>query len=287
MASPLTRATNFVSKPWPSQFRSFAFRWIRTTSVPLPFRLPFKSWWLLRNNQISAYLLNGNYEDATSQFVQRYLQPGMVMLDIGANQGFFSLMASRLIGASGRIVAFEPSPRDRGYLKQHLRLNRCHNVEMVACALGESDGTADLHVVDGTETGCNSLRPPDIAQPTRVVTVPVRRLDDVLRSSGVAKVDFIKIDVEGAELSVLQGATELLTRSPRPVILAEAEDIRTKPWGYRAADILSKLTTHNYVCFEPQPSGQLKPIPDPETFQGNLVAVPNERLDSLRQHLLS
>ena len=103
------------------------------------------------------------------------------------------------------------------------------------------------------------------------------RLDDFVRKSRIERVDFIKLDVEGAELTVLKGASDLLQRSPRPVIHAEVEDIRTEPWGYRASEIVRTLDALGFEWFEPQFDGTLVRIgPEREEFQANLVAVPKE-----------
>lgn len=239
---------------------------------------------MLRNDQISTSLLDGTFENEERRFVEGFLQPGMIVLDIGANQGYYTLLASRKVGPRGRVLAFEPSPGELVRLKQHLRLNRCKNVEVFASALGAAEGTAELHIVLGTESGCHSLRPPNVSQPTSLLRVPVERLDDVLKMRGIARVDFIKLDVEGAELAVLQGAPELLRRSPRPVILTEVQDIRTEPWGYRAAEILSFLSSLGFQWFAPQPSGFLAKLPlDSQTYDGNFVALPEERINSLSQ----
>jgi FkbM family methyltransferase len=276
------RVLNFAKKPGREKFRSFGFRWIRLVpGLPLPFRLPFGAWWLVRNDHISAALLDGSFEDAEHRFVEKFLQPGMTVLDIGANQGYYTMLSSRKVGPQGKVLAFEPSPREMRRLKLHLRLNHCGNVETAASALGAVAGTAELHVVLGPESGCNSLRPPDVSQPIGLLPVPVQRLDDVLKARGIERVDFIKIDVEGAELSVLQGAPDLLRRSPRPVILAEVQDVRTKPWGYRAAEILSCLAALDYQWFAPNSSGELEKLPlDRQTYDGNFVAIPQERIPS-------
>ena len=116
--------------------------------------------------------------------------------------------------------------------------------------------------------------------------MPVERLDDALKVRGVTRVDFIKVDVEGAELSVLQGARELLLRPPRPVILEEVQDIRTQPWGYRAKETLFYLSELGYEWFEPKPNGQMEKIAlDSQNYDGNFVAVPQERIASL-SHLI-
>ncbi len=201
----------------------------------------------------------------------------MTVLDIGANQGYYTLLASRQVGPQGKVVAFEPSAREVRHLKLHLWLNRCKKVEVIACALGAAAGTERLHVVLGSESGCNSLRPPNVSQPTGLVSVPVKRLDDVLKARGITRVDFVKLDVEGAELSVLQGATELLSRSPRPVILAEVQDIRTQPWGYRALEIISYLSKLGFEWYQLRTDGSLEKLPtDRQDYDGNFVAIPGE-----------
>jgi FkbM family methyltransferase len=287
--SLLRRIRKFAAKPWRSQFRSFAFRWLRFfPAVPLPFRLRFGAWWLLRNDQIARTLLEDAYENEEHRFVERFLQPGMTVLDIGANQGYYTLLASRKVGPQGKVFAFEPSAREVRHLKLHLWLNRNKNIRVVRSALGADTGTANLHVVLGTESGCNSLRPPNVGQPTSLASVPVERLDDVLKAHGVSRVDFIKLDVEGAELSVLRGAQELLLRSPRPVILIEVQDIRTQPWGYPARQIISFLSDLGYVWFRPKCSGQLERIPpDNQIYDGNFVAISAQSISSFNSMLIS
>lgn len=284
----LARFTNFAAKPWRSQFRSFAFRWLRLLrAVPLPYRLPFGAWWLLRNDQIGASLLEDAYENTEHSFVERLLQPGMTVLDIGANQGYYTLLASRKVGPNGRVFAFEPSVRELRRLRLHLRLNRCKNVEVVTSALGAASGTENLHVVLGTESGCNSLRPPNVSQPTRLLSVHVERLDDVLKARGVNGAHFIKLDVEGAELSVLQGARELLTHPPRPVVLVEVQELRTQPWGYAARDIISFLSALGYEWFALKGSSKLERIAvNHPTYDGNFLAIPQEKLASMGGFLL-
>jgi hypothetical protein len=108
----------------------------------------------------------------------------------------------------------------------------------------------------------------------------VRRLDDVLAELEVKKVDFIKLDVEGAELSVLYGAMKLLHRESRPAILAEVQDTRTQLWGYAAREILQFLIRMDYRWFAIAAKGALLPIScDQETYDANLVALPVERTE--------
>ena len=106
----------------------------------------------------------------------------------------------------------------------------------------------------------------------------LRKLDDLLAARDIEKVDFIKLDAEGGELAVLQGARRLLQTAPRPAILAEVEDIRTRPWGYEARCILQLLAQWNYRWFALNEDGTLCPAsPDDDSCDGNFVALPDER----------
>jgi FkbM family methyltransferase len=215
------------------------------------------------------------------RFVEKFLAAGMTVLDVGAHHGLYTLLAAKRVGRTGRVVAFEPSARERKRLLRHLRVNRCWNVDVVPYALAEMVGEADLFQVEGRHDWYNSLRPPDVDERTRTVRIEVRRLDDVLHGLEIGRVDFVKLDVEGAELDVLRGAMKLLkgeAQPVRPVILAEVQDLRTRPWGYRAREIV-RLAGIGYRWFELDSEGRLKPVSiDLAIYDANLVAVPEERV---------
>jgi FkbM family methyltransferase len=206
----------------------------------------------------------------------------MMVLDIGAHHGLYTLLASKLVGRRGKVIAFEPSPRERERLKKNLRLNGCRNVRVEPVALGSQKGLADLYVVDGAQDWCNSLRPPMVSGATHTVQVPVRRLDEVLLPKYGQRIDFIKLDAEGAELGVLQGAGWVFDVEPRPIILVEVEDLRTRPWGYEAKEIFKFLMQRRYQLFALGREGQLARIdPDKKQEGRNVVAIPEERQASL------
>ena len=251
--------------------------------MPIALRLPFGAWWLAERSALDHELMHGSFEDAETRFVQRFLRPGMTVVDIGAHHGFYTLLASKAVGRRGLVIAVEPSVRERRRLQRHARVNACWNVMVEGCALGDHFGEADLFVVGGWLDWCNSLHPPAVAERTETIRVGVERLDDLLGRLRVDAVDFIKLDAEGAELSVLQGARELLRGCSRPVILAEVQDLRTQPWGYRARDIVEFLLHERYAWFGVTQEGGLRPAAtDMDLYDANLVAVPVERLNELR-----
>jgi FkbM family methyltransferase len=276
----LPRLGRFIRKPWQEKLAYVEFRFLRLLlSIPVPVRLPFGAWWLARNDAMGLAVFRGRFETTELQFVNTFLRPDMNVLDIGAHHGLYTLLASRRVGPSGRVTAFEPSPREYRKLLRHLRLNRCVNVRPLNCALGNEEREAELFVVEGCETGCNSLRPPNVAEPTRKIPVWVCTLDSCLDREKIEKVDFVKLDVEGAELEVLKGAGQLLARQPRPVFLCEVQEIRCSAWGYAAKEIILLLRGLGYHWFVPSAGGRLKPLSsDQPSFDGNFVAVPDERL---------
>ena len=241
--------------------------------VPAPLRISPGFWWIARPDVVSDGLFAGSFETAERALFAELVQPGMTVLDIGAHAGLYTLIASRRTGPSGRVIAFEPSPRERERLLAHVRLNRSANVTIEAAALGEREGEAELFVVDGSETGCNSLRPGDIG-PGHTVAVRLRSLDEYARNAGLDRVDVIKMDVEGAELSVLRGAQSLV-RATQPVFVCEIEDARTAPWGYGGRAIIDLLNDWQYDCFSIGKAGALEPLAsDRMTFNGNYLARP-------------
>jgi tRNA (mo5U34)-methyltransferase len=275
------RIRRFLASPMRSKYITLANRARRIfPRMPIPLRLPCGVWWLAEENFLDEKLLFGEYETMERKFVRRLLRRDMTVVDVGAHHGLYTLLASKCVGWHGHVVAIEPSPRELVRLEKHLRLNRSSNVELMTCAAGEVSGEAELYVVDRFNDACNSLRPPATPEPVRTTRVRVRRLDDILSELDISKVDFLKLDAEGAELSVLHGAVKLLTRNPRPAMLVEVQDIRTKPWGYAAREILQFLMRLDYQWFAIAAKGALLPIScNQETYDANLVALPIERTE--------
>ncbi len=288
----ILRTRQFLRKPWHEKTRSVGFRWASlrsrwARSLPafrMPVRLPFGVWWIPRRDNLTEPLLANAFEASEITFVEKFLQPGMTVLDLGAHHGLYTLLASKRVGSRGRVISFEPSPRERRALRVHLAVNRCRNVTTEGLALGDRNAEADFYVVEKWAAGCNSLRPPDVPASTSLRRVRMMRLDDWLESHEIAKVDFIKLDVEGAELATLKGAAQLLERRPRPIILAEVQDVRTLPWGYPAREIIEHLKDKGYKWFRLNKDGVARELDVTQRdFEGNFVACPEEREAGLRE----
>lgn len=262
---------------WLSVRRHIRRAWNRVLPrVPFLLRLAPGFWWIAVDDAVSDQLFIG-FDQNERRFVCRFLTAGMTVLDIGAHQGVYTLTASKLVGPSGSVIAFEPSPRERRRLERHLWLNRCRNVTVQSFALGPHESEAELFVVDGGESGFNSLRPAS-GLAGHAVRVAVRRLDDCFAEGMFTAADFVKMDIEGAELSALRGA-ESVFRSARPVLMCEIEEARVVPWGYRGLDIISLISGWRYRWFTVGANGELAELLAGQSqFSGNYVAIPIERV---------
>ncbi len=264
-----------ASKPW------VILWWLRkhlAPDMPLLSRTRWGSTWLAYNDFLGAHTFCGTgFEDNEQLFLLNYLQEGMTVIDIGAHHGFYTLLASKKIGPVGRVIAFEPSPRELAKLKLHLSINHCQNVEVVEVALGAEKGKVNMFVCL-EHSGLNSLRLPNADTKATEVEIEQIRLDDYLKEKQIQKVDFVKMDVEGGELAVLKGAKDILLGQLRPLIIYEIQDIRTTPWGYKAVELYQFLKDSRYKSFNVTSNGRLIPCPDKQEFDDNLVAVPEEKI---------
>jgi FkbM family methyltransferase len=152
----------------------------------------------------------GSYEFEKQQIFEREVRPGFTVYDIGAHVGFYTLLAATLTGDQGRVYAFEPNAANVVTLQKHLELNALHSVTVLAAAVAEFDGQSLFD--SATNSSMGHLSPTGRAQ-VRTVS-----LDQMLRSGLVKPPQLVKIDVEGAEGSVLRGAERLLVEH-RPVVL--------------------------------------------------------------------
>jgi FkbM family methyltransferase len=168
-----------------------------------------------------AVLMNGGFESAEIDVAFSHARAGTVVFDVGANVGMFTIPLAQAVGAAGRVVAFEPFPENVRRLEDNVRLNRLPNVEVEAMAVSDEPGFVSLHL--GSDPAFHSTTRVDDCRDTGAeMVVRAGTLDGVWHDSGEPAVSFLKIDTEGGELSVLQGAPDLLATS-RPAILVEAK----------------------------------------------------------------
>jgi FkbM family methyltransferase len=205
----------------------------------------------------------------------------MVFVDVGANDGYFSLFAARRVGTTGIVVAIEPSTRERTNLRRNLARNGFANVDVLSTALGAVSGEADLRLAQGTHSGHNTLGRfvYDDVKTANVERVTLKTLDQVAMELSLRRIDFIKIDVEGSEAGVVAGARSVLT-SMRPLMLLEINDRALSAQGATAQTLLACLRNdfgYEILAFSPL-TGLLEQVSQGGVLSANVVAVPKERL---------
>lgn len=144
----------------------------------------------------------GTYEYRKQGLFARSIRPGSVVYDVGANVGFYSLLAAVRAGTNGRVYAFEPLPRNVALLRRHLHLNQIQTVDIREVALSDNAGLATFEY--GASPSMGRL------QPGGALPVPTVSLDDLVFAHGLPAPDVIKMDIEGGELRALEGARRLL-----------------------------------------------------------------------------
>jgi FkbM family methyltransferase len=237
--------------------------------------------------QISqAVYLSGLYEPATTAVLRKLLRKGDTFVDVGANIGLFTMIASRCVGRSGRVLAFEPSRREFTTLRYHIDHNGLENAQALQVALGSYDGTATLHVADAVHAGLNTIEDRFIYQGVGEAyreTVPVMRLDDVVEQHGISRVDMIKIDVEGAEHRVIAGARQTIARH-RPTLVLEITGPALAPENAGRTSIESLLSSlgYDYAAIDGD-TGAVRRASNLATVAENLVAARPDVLEALQR----
>ncbi|MBN2452691.1 MAG: FkbM family methyltransferase [Candidatus Omnitrophica bacterium] len=195
---------------------------------------------------IPMEILNfGDYEAAEMRMMKKFVGKKSVVLDIGANIGWYSINLSRC-APGGRIMAFEPVPGVFKYLKRNIALNGVKNVEALNYGLSDRSAIMEFYY-DPKLTVATSSRNLYGDRKKRKIRCRVRRLDDfILRLT--PRIDFIKCDVEGAELFVVRGAIETLKKA-RPVLFLEMLRKWSAKFGYHPNDIMGLLGGVGYGCY--------------------------------------
>ena len=189
--------------------------------------------WKRSHRYVNGYWL-GIYELQIQSCLVRELRRGHVFYDVGANAGFFTLLGSQCVGPAGKVFSFEPLPENAASVRSQLELNAITNATVVTAAV--TDCAGKIEFCQGQDTSTAHIRQPDESrQTTETLTVDAVTLDEFVRTAPAP--DFIKMDIEGAELNALEGAKDLLGSANAPNLLIEfhGEDIQQQA---------AKLLTH-------------------------------------------
>lgn len=216
------------------------------------------------------------FEWRERQFLKNYLKPGDIFVDAGANIGLFTLIASRLVGPGGKVVAFEPCTKTFDRLAGNVELNRMNNVQCFQMALSERSGQIQMNLsLDGYDAW-NSMAPPHAGIAFATETVNAVTWDDFVHEHDlVGRATFMKIDVEGWESHVLAGGVEKLSRKDAPVLQVEFTDAASESAGTTCQALYQQLKGLGYQMFlYDEKSNRIIPDPLREHYPDvNLIAT--------------
>lgn len=222
--------------------------------------LPDVTVFLNPSQRIERWMWAGIYEQDLVKLFKAVLKPGMTMLDVGANIGYFSVIASGLVGQEGNVYSFEPTPECFARLQRNLsNFSWSHAYPY---AVGDSTGVTTIHFNE-RELGWGSLL--SDSDLTRSAEVQLITLDDCILRENIRSVHFIKMDIEGGEFRVLRGAAQIL-RDFRPIIAAELNSVCLKRDNHTPEDVVQLLRSAEYQTF---------------SFNEGVLAIPNENSQAL------
>lgn len=249
------------------------------TLAGMPVRVPWyeglKLEVVLGNDLSHCLYVDGEVDPNEFSFLARVLKPGMVVIDAGANEGIYSIFCRAKVGPQGRVIAIEPSTRERLRIERNKLLNGFGNIDVLPLALCEQPGNVVLRLADDGHAGHNTLGrfAADWVRIKGEETVASATLDRIAAENGLPPVDLIKLDIEGAELRALRGAEELLRRD-HPALLMEVMEETLVTQGASASQLLDYVRQFGYSIFEFSPlTGLPVPLMTPELQLISVIAL--------------
>ena len=224
-----------------------------------------------RSDVLQRLLIYNDYEKEIVQLIEKYIDPKKDVLDVGANIGLHTVLFSKLINANKKVLAFEPTPNALKYLRNNLHNNNCDDKVIIYDGIAtDSNGQFELNIIEGMEeySAVSKINHPNVhGKKSVAIKVQGNTIDAV-----VAQYDlnpgFIKIDTEGAEYFVFQGAKETICKF-KPVIISELSEQLLKAQGYTCNHIFEPLLSYGYNIYDAE---NFKPVSN--NYEGNFIAIP-------------
>ena len=192
-------------------------------------------------------------ERAEVDFFQRLIAPGMCVVDVGANLGYYTLLAAKRVGPNGRVFAFEPDPENHSLLAQSIQANGFNNVVLSDKAVSDVSGRGTLFFSEEHRGDHRIFDPGDGRKRIEVSTV---RLDDAIPED--VSIDVIKMDIQGAEMKAMEGTKRILDRNPQIKILCEFWPLGLSLSGCSGEEFLSLFSARGFTYSYLGKRGQLR-----------------------------
>ncbi|MBI2730579.1 MAG: FkbM family methyltransferase [Sphingobacteriales bacterium] len=187
------------------------------------------------------------YEKPAVMVLKKIIQPDSVFFDIGANSGYYSLIAANK-AIHGKVYSFEPATRHFQKLLDNIHLNKLSNIKVFNTGIGNKNEKAIFYLSSDENSGMSGLRPAENFS-GKTALIEVVRLDDFSETASISSVDIIKIDIEGAELNALEGMEKIILKY-KPVFFIEMIGNQLHLYNKTIADVFEWLTARGYSAFD-------------------------------------
>ena len=202
-------------------------------------------YWLNTTGYIDTCIINqGVFEGSSTRIVKKLVKKGDVILDIGANIGYYSVILAKLVGTTGRVLCFEPTAHYRSVLMQNLKANNISNADVFDFGLSDKEQALNIYIDNSTAT----LHPTGSTTNTIVERIKLITLDTFVKTDSLVEIDFVKIDVDGHEPHFFEGAWQALEYFD-PIILLEISHIHFLKAGVTAWDFYDTLKGKGYRIY--------------------------------------
>jgi len=185
-----------------------------------------------------------SYEEFETKLVKKIIKEGDVVIDIGGNIGYFTLIFAKLVGENGQVFVFEPEPNSYKILKKNVEINGYNNVKLINKAVSNEPKKVKLYL-DDSNLGGHSLAN---RNNKKSIEIDAIKLDEFLGSKG--KINFIKMDVEGAEIEAIKGMSDLLKKMDDLKMLIEFNPKMLKGFGVTTEEYFNELTKHKFKIYD-------------------------------------
>jgi len=234
---------------------------------------------------IACLVVTGEYEPLETKILKYFAADGGLVVDIGANVGYYAVELGKILGEKGKLIACEPIPESFEQLEGNVQLNSIqHKVSCYQIAISNFHGSLTLYKPEISGSSASSARNLHPTESSIELEVPVTTLDTLLNSLNIQNCELIKVDVEGAELMVIQGALDSVKRF-KPVIFLELLRKWSAQFNYTPNELLEILLPLGYRCFAV--SEQLPEIFEisETTIETNFLFVPERKFSDFNHYL--
>jgi FkbM family methyltransferase len=270
----------FKKSPVQATIRTLSWAIYCSLGIPATIQLPrwnckfFLPPKFRRAGSTGIFITREDYEPELA-YLEQLLSPGDVFVDGGANFGIYTVVAAKLVGASGRVLSFEPGEESFSILQKNIEINQFDNVTALKAGLSDREGTARFYHVENAPNSYSLGQ--ESTENSEFEEIATTTLDRVLATEELDRLDVVKLDVEGAEEMVLRGSQATLEKY-RPIVLFEISESATQRLGLDINGAWHFLKQIGYQFFTLNNNTDLVPIDSPKL--GNTIAIYDDKLPS-------